>query len=174
MAISRGTETQSGDLTKNETLIPDDTAARDTSRSHQTSDYRQVEKQYSYEAESVGGGFNTGALIPRDMTVKLVRAETATWETFLSVLYSLTLTLFGLFLGAWVTSSSAGKSWTSLEAVATISFGSLSVILIAAWAVIKVRQQRHGVVVPYEVLSTYRKTEQEATPDARPSELAAW
>lgn len=166
MAISRGNDTQSGDLLRNETLIPDDTGARDTSKSYETSDFRQIERQYGSDAESGQGGFSTGAQIPRDMTVKLVRAEAATWETFLSVLYSITLTLFGLFLGAWVTSSSAGKNWTSLEVVATISFGLLSAGLIIAWVVIKIRQQRHGVVVPYDVLNTYQKTEQEAAPDA--------
>lgn len=166
MAISRGNDTQSGDLLRNETLIPDDTGARDTSKSHETSDFRQIERQYGSDAESGRGGFSTGAQIPQDMTVKLVRAETATWETFLSVLYSITLTLFGLFLGAWVTSSSAGEDWTSLEVLATIAFGLLSMGLIVAWVVIKIRQQRHGVVVPYEVLNTYQKTEQEAAPDA--------
>ena len=166
MAISRGKETQSGDLSRNETLIPEDTAARDTSRSHETSDFRQIERQYGSDAESGRSGVSTGALIPQDMPVKLVRAEAANWETFLSVLYSITLTLFGLFLGAWVTTSSAGKNWTSLEAVAAISFGILSVGLITAWVFIKVRQQRQGVVVPYEVLNLYQKTEQEAAPDA--------
>lgn len=166
MAIRRGNETQSGDLLRNETLIPEDTAARDTSKSHETSDFRQVERQYSADAESGRGGFSTGALLPKDMTVKLVRAEAANWETFLSVLYSLTLTLFGLFLGAWVTTSSSGKSWTSLEAVATVAFGMLSAGLVTAWVIIKVRQQRQGVVIPYEILSTYQKTEQEAAPDA--------
>lgn len=166
MAINRSNETQSGDLLRNETLIPEDTAARDTSKAHETSDFREIEKQYNNDAESGRGGFNTGALIPRDMTVKLVRAESANWETFLSILYSLTLTIFGLFIGAWVTSSSAGKSSTSLEIVATISFGALSGGLIIVWAVMKVRQQREGVVVPYEVLSTYQKTEQESPQNA--------
>lgn len=167
MAIRRSNETQSGDLLRNETLIPENTAARDTSRSHETSDFRQVEKQYSSDAESGRGGFSTGALLPKDMTVKLVRAETANWETFLSVLYSLTLTLFGLFLGAWVTTSSAGKSWTSLEAVATVAFGLLSAGLMTAWGVIKVRQQHQGVVVPYEILNTYQKAVQEVSSDAK-------
>ena len=166
MAINRDTETQSGDLLRNETLIPEESAARDTSKAHETSDFRQIEKQYNKDAEAGRGGFSTGALIPRDMTVKLVRAETANWETFLSIMFSITLTLFGLFLGAWVASASASKSWTSLEIVATISFGVLSAGLIIVWAVVKVRQQRQGVVVPYEVLSTYQETEQGAALDA--------
>ena len=166
MAISRSNETQSGDLSRNETLIPEDTAARDTSKSHETSDFRQIERQYGPDAESGRGGVSTGALIPQDMTVKLVRAEAANWETFLSVLYSITLTLFGLFLGALVTTSSAGEKWSSLEAVATISFGILSAGLIAAWVFIKVRQQQQGVVIPYGVLNTYQETEQETAPDA--------
>ncbi len=166
MVISRGKDTQYGNLLRNETLISDDAGAADTSISHETSDFKQIERQYGSDAESGLGGVSTGAQIPQDMTVKLVRAEAANWETFLSVLYSITLTFFGLFLGAWVTSSSAGKNWTSLEVVATVAFGLISSGLVITWVVIKIRQQRHGAVLPYDVLNKYQKTEQEAAPDA--------
>jgi hypothetical protein len=98
-------------------------------------------------------GVDTGALIPKDMTVRLVRADSANWETFLSCLYSMLLTVFGLFLGAWVSDSqSTTPKFTLLEKIATVSFGLIALVLIAAWIFLKVRQHRRGIKIPYELL----------------------
>ncbi len=67
-----------------------------------TSDSYDVTQNYNSDSESTSGKVDTGAFIPRDMTVKLVRADSSNWEIFLSSFYSLTLTLFGIFLGVLI------------------------------------------------------------------------
>jgi hypothetical protein len=67
-----------------------------------TSDSFQVSKVYNSSSESTKGKINMGTVLPSDMTVKLVRADSANWEIFITSLYSLTLTFFGIFLGCWI------------------------------------------------------------------------
>jgi hypothetical protein len=153
------------------------TSERDESISDNfgTSDITQVEREYKDEAESRGGGrIDTGALLPKDLTVRLARVESANAETFIQVLYSITLTLFGLFLGSWVSASDKHLSFTSLEVVATVAFGALSLGLIVVWAVLKIRQAKKGVRIPYGVLARFGEeaAEQVAPADRHPATRA--
>jgi len=118
-------------------------------------------------------GFDTGALLPRDMTVRLVRADSAGWEIFLSTLWSITLTIFGIYMGAWIslggskavaTGSPAPTStpvqdlppaFGAFDKVACVAFGLISLVLIGAWGFIKFRQGRKTLKVPYELLQRY-------------------
>ena len=122
----------------------------------------------------VGPGFLTGAVVPQDLTVKFVRADSALWEVLLSVASSLFLTCFGLLLGAWISSKSANESIAALQASAIqsgaiapsvlpeqfgvyakascILFGLLSLAALGIWGVLKVKQSRKGVVVPIDTL----------------------
>ena len=124
----------------------------------QTQDSRQIQEDYD-EAASEGEGFHTGALLPRDMTVRLVRAETANWETFLSVLYSATLTLFGIFLGAGVAKRSTQTPFSTLEWAATWAFLVLSVVLLFCWGAIKLRAQRNVLKIPHSLLDSVNSPE---------------
>jgi hypothetical protein len=155
MAIKRHSKTTTNLSDKTGTSVPDYGINEGLTEENQTADIYQVEAQYNRDAESNNNDrFDTGALLPKDLTVRLVRSESANWETFLSVLYSITLTLFGLFLGSWLSSSAASVKFTSLESVATIAFGFLSLALIIVWIILKVKQQRHGIKVPYNLLNT--------------------
>lgn len=154
MAIKRNLGT-TNQLNIDGTSIPDSDFCRETTA--QTGDIYKINEEYKKDAQTPkdSGVFNTGALIPNDMTVKLVRADSANWETFVSVLYSVTLTLFGLFLGAWVTSPNTGKAntdFSSLEVTATLAFGGLSFVLILIWGYLKIKQQKEGVVISTEML----------------------
>lgn len=81
------------------------------------------------------------------------------WETFLSIFYSFSLTLFGLFLGAWIsTRNNEALSFSNLEATATIAFACISAVLIAIWAVIKFRQHKNAIRVPSEYLARFNES----------------
>lgn len=155
MAIKRFSETTNNYSEHSGTSLPDNAPSEGKIKEHQTADRNQIEAQYEQDAESnKDDKLDTGALIPKDMTVKLVRAESANWETFLSLLYSITLTLFGLYLGSWISTTNSSSSFSSLEIVAIFAFGGLSLALIIIWVVLKVRQQRQGVKIPYDMLNS--------------------
>lgn len=121
-----------------------------------TSDSYQITQSYNPDSDSSRGKVDTGAFIPKDMTVKLIRADSSNWEIFLSSLYSLTLTLFGLFLGVWIFDVQQGSnSFGILDKIATLFFLFLSVLLIIVWIIIKVRQRKGGVKIPQDILNTF-------------------
>jgi hypothetical protein len=123
-------------------------------RTAETTDRQQIEKDYKSDSSNEGGGISTGAFIPQDMTVKLVRADSANWEIFLSFLYSLTLTFFGIFMGAWISNKNVT---TSLEKTATISLGVISIILIFAWGSIKFKQKKSQIRISNKILESYKE-----------------
>lgn len=169
MAIRRSEGISNSSVEEAATHAPSSAVAQDYDLGHRTGDVRQIQREYRNDAQSKKGEqIDTGALLPRDMTVKLVRAESANWETFLQLLYSITLTLFGLFLGSWVSSTNSNVSFTSLEVVATLSFGVLSLGLIGIWIALKIRQSKQGIKVPYDILNQFSgdDTEQGAPKDA--------
>jgi len=127
-------------------------------RTSETTDSQQVQFDYAEESSVEGGKVDTGALIPRDMTVKLVRSESANWEVFLTFLYTFTLTFFGIFLGSWITKN---LDSTLLEKIATIALGVISVVLIFAWALIKHNQRKSQVKIPGKILESYGNQETE-------------
>ena len=105
MAIKRYPDATNEEIDKGGTSVPSGLANRDQAGLSQTADIDQIQSQYQGDAESnKAEHFDVGALLPRDMTVKLVRAESANWETFLLCFYSLTLTLFGIFFGSRISS----------------------------------------------------------------------
>ena len=163
MAIKRFSGTTTNYPDDSGTSAPDNGPNKERDTEYQTADINQIEAQYGRDAESnKDDKFDTGALLPKDLTVKLVRSESANWETFLSVLYSIMLTLFGLFLGSWISSSKNNIQFSSLESVATFSFGLLSIGLIVVWIVLKVKQQKHGIKVPYDLLNTLSEDQTQA------------
>lgn len=91
----------------------------------------------------------TGAILPNDMRVNLVRAENAFMETLLTIFFSITLTLFGVFLGPWVTSPCG---YPVLAMVGTIAFAGLSVLFLVFWIIIKVNNSKEGVTIPLNLL----------------------
>jgi len=159
MAIRRHSDATSNASDNDATHAPSSSSQQDYSEDYKTSDFKQVREQYQSEAESKKTDqIHTGALLPRDMTVKLVRAEAANWETFIQCLYSITLTLFGLFLGSWISTNNTESDFTKLEVVATIAFGVISIGLIITWVTIKVKQSKQGIKIPNEALSQYSKS----------------
>lgn len=123
-----------------------------------TSDSFKVTHNYDSGSQSTSGHVDTGAFIPKDMTVKLVRADSSNWEIFLSSLYAITLTLFGIFLGVWISDVQQGSnSFSILEKIATLFFLGISIILIIVWIIIKVKQKKGGVKIPQNLLDTFGK-----------------
>ena len=121
-----------------------------------TSDSFQVSQVYSSDSESIKGKISTGTVLPSDMTVKLVRADSANWEIFITSLNSLTLTFFGIFLGVWISDANqSSHNFTFLEKIATIFFLLISVLLIVVWIIIKIKQSNSGVKIPQDFLSKY-------------------
>lgn len=172
MPIPRTFGTSDTSTEESSTQAPSGAPLSTAKYDYQTADVDQIQRQYQSDAESKKEDrIDTGALLPKDMTVKLVRAEAANWETFLQVLYSTTLTLFGLFLGSWVSASSKNITFTSLEVVATLSFGVLSFCLIIVWIILKVKQAKQGVKIPYDVINRFgeEEAEQGAPVDAHTS-----
>lgn len=168
MAIRRHSETTNNSSDQVGTHASSSASAVDRSQEYQTADIKQVQRQYQDDAESkIEDKIDTGALLPKDMTVKLVRAETANLEIFLQSLYSFMLTLFGLFLGSWMSRANNSITFTNLESVATISFGVLSLCLIVAWICLKVKQSNQGIKIPYEILNqlSNEKAEQSTARD---------
>jgi len=132
--------------------------SKEDHRDLRTSDSYEVTQNYNADSESTSGNVDTGAFIPKDMTVKLVRADSSNWEIFLSSLYSLTLTLFGIFLGVWISDTQqGGNGFSILEKIATLSFLFISILLIIVWIIIKVKQKKRGVKIPQEILNTFRE-----------------
>jgi hypothetical protein len=156
MAILRSADTTNDSNEIVATHAPESAIPNQYSKRHQTADINQIQKEYTTDAISLSvARIDTGALIPRDMTVKLVRAEVANWETFLQCVYSITLTLFGLFLGALISTPDDGNQMSNLEITATISFGVISFCLICLWIYLKVQQSNQGIKVPYEMLNQF-------------------
>ncbi len=100
-------------------------------------------------------GIATGAVLPIDLRIKLVRADSSIWDMFLSILFSITLTLFGVFLGACLTKEGSNpvQQITPLERTAMWFFGGISGVLIAAWGLIKYFQLRKGYTVSMDKLN---------------------
>jgi hypothetical protein len=89
----------------------------------------------------------TGVMTPSDLTVRLVRSESASLETILSVLYSSFLGFFGVFLGTILQKQSQS---TLMEVVATFAFGLASVTLLIWWICVKVKQTKDNVLLPMD------------------------
>jgi hypothetical protein len=123
-----------------------------------TSDNLQVNQQYNSDSESATGKISTGAVIPCDMTVKLVRADSANWEIFITALNSFTLTFFGIFLGVWISDAKQNvHNFSFLEKFATIFFLLISLVLIAIWIITKINQSKRGVRIPQDFLNKFVK-----------------
>jgi len=121
-----------------------------------TFDSLQVNQQYNSDSDSAKGRISTGAVIPCDMTVKLIRADSANWEIFITAFNSLTLTIFGIFLGVWISDSKQTiKTFSFLEKVATLFFLFISLVLIIIWIVMKINQSKKGVKIPQEFLNKF-------------------
>ena len=113
-----------------------------------TLDSKQISESYEKDPQTNEKQLDTGAFIPKDLIVKLVRADSANWEIFLSSFYSITLTFFGIYLGSWLSISEQGNSsFTVLEKSATFFFLFISIILIVIWIIVKVRQKKRGVKI---------------------------
>jgi len=151
------------------TSAPQDDNTKDGSKEFTTLDAEQIHSQYENDARSgPTDTFKTGAMIPSDMSVRLVRAESANWETFLSLMYSLCLTMAGIFAGSWAST----KDFSTLEKFATIGFFSIAGILILVWVRVKVRLQKGGVNIPMNALQTFKDEDAERIRIDRESEAS--
>ncbi len=121
-----------------------------------TFDSLQVNQQYSSDSDSAHGRISTGAVIPCDMTVKLIRADSANWEIFITSFNSITLTIFGIFLGVWISDSQQTvQTFSFLEKFATLFFLFISIILIFIWIIMKINQSKKGVKIPQDFLNKF-------------------
>lgn len=136
----------------------------DNSYEDRTKDSFQINQQYQLDSETTKGKISTGAVIPSDMTVKLIRADSANWEIFITAFMNLMLTLFGIFLGAWISdSNNPNPKFSFLEKLSTLFFLLFSLILIIIWIVIKVKQSKKGVRIPHEFLNNFEEKSKRGT-----------
>jgi hypothetical protein len=96
-----------------------------------------------------GSLFQKGYILPKDVRVRFVRAESACLDTILSLLYSSLFTVFGVFLGINLTK---GKNSTPVEISATVIFGVFSIIILIWWGINKWRQYSNSISVPPSIL----------------------
>lgn len=158
MAIKREQIINNDSEINKSTVTPSSVAKDVRSTKDQTFDSIGVLEDYKDGPESSRDAINTGAMIPKDMTVRLVRADSANWEIFISLLYSLSLTFFGVFLGSWISDSAKEvPSFTNLEMISTIFLGLLSLILISVWGWLKYQQQKNCILIPHETLNMYKE-----------------
>ena len=94
-----------------------------------TGDKKGVLNGYQKETEASGTDFHFGAVLPKDMTVSLIRADNASWEILISVLHSITLSFFMLFLGEFLATGEKEYLFTTLEKIALGFSGGLILIL---------------------------------------------
>jgi len=155
MAIQRFIDASTANASTGGTAVPppSSTGAPLESLSSETADIGSIESGYKRDAETPTNGMDVGVRLPKDMTVKLVRADSAGMEIFLSILYSLALMVFGVFWGALI-DRPAGQR-TTLEISAVLIFGVLAGILLSALGVIKRNQRRSSVVIPTSALETF-------------------
>lgn len=104
---------------------------------------------------SPSGACRTGAIIPEDMRVTLVRADSANLDTILSVFFSVIFGVFGIFLGALLTATTPA---TGLEKLAIWGFGVLGVAILGWWIYNKVKQSSGGVTISLHSLSELTAT----------------
>ena len=127
-----------------------------------TSDFNDIQRNYKDQTGSSDNeGIDTGTYFPQDMSVKLMRAENATLETFLSVLQSITLALFCLFLTTSLSNNSCfTPSMSSMIIIATICLGISFLAFLFWWIYLKIQQHKHSVKVPNDYYKTLTKTHQ--------------
>ncbi|MDD5261948.1 MAG: hypothetical protein PHD76_08895 [Methylacidiphilales bacterium] len=101
-----------------------------------------------------GNAMLAGAILPSDMRVRLVRSDSAHLDTILSLFYSTSFSIFGVFLGA-ILSKTGGPS--TIELWATVFLGIISVALLALWGFIKYRQFEKGITIPQSALDQFCK-----------------
>lgn len=149
MAIRRNSNPNSGIPEPQITAIP--SSQSKVEPREQTSDNEQIQAQYKDDAQSNSGNvINTGAMMPKDMTVRLVRAEVSNLETLLQILYSITSALFFLFLGASINSTQTAPM-SELERLSTFSFGAITAILLISLVVLRLKQTSNAIHVPHDV-----------------------
>lgn len=159
MAIARKTILSDTSEQVGATTIPSSLRNGYISNDDQTTEASKVRKQY--QEETFSSEFTTGAVLPKDMTVKLVRADQEIWDTFLSIGFSITLTLFGIFLGSWL---SMPEDLSKLELTAAVAFGCISLTLVGFWSRIKISRHKNEVIIPYELLNQYTENDHNNQP----------
>ena len=102
--------------------------------------------------ESTDQNVLSGIIFPSDIRIRLVRAETVTLDTVLSLIYSSLLTVFGVFLGIMLTK---GQLRTGTEVAAVVFFGFFSMVILVWWTINKVKQHDKGVSLPTTILQKY-------------------
>lgn len=107
------------------------------------------ERKPSLAEVQPGSLFQKGYILPKDVRVRFVRAESACLDTILSLLYSSLFTVFGVFLGINLTK---GKNSTWVEISATAIFATFSIIIIVWWGVNKWKQYGNSISVPPSIL----------------------
>lgn len=137
------------------TINPAENNKEDVVKEYQTPDIHTIQDQYKEEALKGDGCIDTGVGIPKDMRVKLVRADSAILEIVISILYSVGLTISGIFIGVW----GMNETHTFLEKVGIGFTGVITLVLIAIFVFVKVIQLRSSVFVPNEFLEDYNKRE---------------
>jgi hypothetical protein len=142
------------DVTKNPYM--EITGNFDNSFKSQTSDRTLIDKKYKKESEEMASsGFEYGAVLPRNMTVSLVRSDNANWETIISFLFSLFLSFFMLFLAEYLPVPATGSSFSPLETLAIWILGIFTLIFLITWIILKIKQQQSGVIIPMGILEKY-------------------
>jgi hypothetical protein len=138
---------------------PRDTAPDVLPSSHveveQTDDVRGYKNRYRSDTEtSSDKTFKTGAMLPQDMTVRLIRDDTSNLELLLSIGYSIFFTIWSGFFGAWISSSE--ESFPTSSRIAMWIFLAVAVVFLVMWIVMRITMRGRSIKMPIELLRGYQ------------------
>ncbi len=93
-------------------------------------------------------GILAGTYLPQDMTVRLVRAENSNNDTILSILFSICLTVVGVFSGAFISYQTSATKPTLLEKISLVFVSILAAVFLILWIVNKCKMNKKSILVP--------------------------
>jgi hypothetical protein len=154
MAIKRNIVASNNSL-----QAPRDTAPDVLPSSHveaeQTDDVRGYRNRYKSDTETTSDKtFKTGAILPQDMTVRLIKEEASNFELFLSIGYSLFMTVWSGFFGAWI--SSPKESFPASSQIAMWIFLAIAVTFLVMWIIMRRTMHGRSIEMPIELLKSYQ------------------
>lgn len=94
----------------------------------------------------------SGVIIPSDMRVRLVRAESAALDAVVSLLFTAVMTVFGALLGAALGND---EDASGEEITGIVALGVLGAVLLGWWLANKWKSMGSGVSVPGSVIQEY-------------------
>lgn len=122
----------------------------------ETTDIKNVGEEYTEEQKVASGKFHSGARVPADMTVKLVRADSSVTEIIVTSIYTFTMTFAGIFVGAWITACTNEQDVHWAIVLSTIVLFIISAGLIIWYVSLKRKQSNDSILLPSSTFEEYK------------------